>query len=283
MVFVGELLKKSRISKKVDIKTVSKDLNISFDILNKIEDDNFPEYLDKVYLTGHIRAYSKHLGLNSDEVVEKFREQTSFIPKSELNELPKPLIKENLFFISPKSFSLVSIVFICIGFYFLFITSNDLQPNYSIIPDMPENLQSEIEEIEMKTALNSIKNTNLSDETLEVLILDQNILDSKSLGIESSAIASLPSSNELRDLNEIIKLTFLKPTWIQIRNEQDQIVLSKLMNQNDEYSYSITEKYSLTAGNAGNILVAINGETRGKAGKNGEVIESLIIHSDFDN
>ncbi len=283
MVFVGELLKKSRISEKIDIKTVSKDLNISFDILSKIEDDNFPEYLDKVYLTGHIRAYSKYLGLNPNEVIEKFRAQNSFTHRSELDELPKPLIKESLFFISPKSFSLFSIVFLCIGFYFLFIKSNDLQPNYSIIPDMPENLQSEIEEIEMKTALNSINNTNLSDEKLEIVILDQNILDSKSIGIESSAVASLPSSDELRDLNYKIKLKFLKPTWIQLRNEQDQIMISKLMNKNDEYSYSISDNYSLTAGNAGNILVSINNETRGKAGKNGEVIESLIIHSDFDN
>ena len=80
-----------------------------------------------------------------------------------------------------------------------------------------------------------------------------------------------------------IRLKFLKPTWIQLRNEQDQIILSKLMNENDEYSYSIADNYRLTAGNAGNILVLINDKTRGKAGKKGEVIESLIIHSDFDN
>ena len=283
MIFVGELLKKSRISEKIDIETVSKDLNISVDVLNKIEDDNFPEYLDKVYLIGHIRTYSKYLGLNSNEVVKQFRDRTSFTHKTELDELPKPLVKENLFFISPKRFSLFSIAFICFGFYFLFIKSSNLQPDYSIIPDMPENLQSEIEEIEMKTVLNSIKNTNLSDDKLGILILNQNILDSNSLGIESSAVASHPSNNELRDLNYIIQLKFLKPTWIQLRNEQEQIVLSKLMNKNDEYSYSITDNYTLTAGNAGNILVLINGETRGKAGKNGEVIESLIIHSDFDN
>ena len=47
--------------------------------------------------------------------------------------------------------------------------------------------------------------------------------------------------------------------------------------------YSILDNYALTAGNAGNIVVIINGESRGKAGKNGEVIESLIISSDFNN
>ena len=36
-------------------------------------------------------------------------------------------------------------------------------------------------------------------------------------------------------------------------------------------------------GNAGNILVLIDGNTRGKVGKKGEVIDSLIINSDFNN
>ena len=43
------------------------------------------------------------------------------------------------------------------------------------------------------------------------------------------------------------------------------------------------DNFTLTAGNAGNILVLINGNTRGKVGKKGEVIDSLVISSDFNN
>ena len=32
-------------------------------------------------------------------------------------------------------------------------------------------------------------------------------------------------NNELSDFNYQIKLKFLKPTWIQLRNKQDQIIL----------------------------------------------------------
>ena len=283
MEFVGKYIKESRIAKKIDIETVSNDLNISFDVINKIEDDNFPEYIDKVYLTGHMRAYAKYLGLNSNEVVKQFRIQSSFTHKDVLDELPKPLLKDNSFIMSSKSISLFSIIFISFCFYFLFIKSNNLEPEYSIIPDVPENLQSEIEEIEMITALKAIKNTNSSNNELDFFNLNQKIIDNRSVGIESSAVASLPLNNKLKDLNYQIRLKFLKPTWIQLRNKKDQIVFSKLMKENDEYSYLITDNYTLTAGNAGNILVLINNETRGKAGKNGEVIDSLIIHSDFDN
>ena len=55
------------------------------------------------------------------------------------------------------------------------------------------------------------------------------------------------------------------------------------MFKNEEYSYSVADNFALTAGNAGNILVLINGNARGKAGKKGEVIDSLVISSDFSN
>ena len=93
----------------------------------------------------------------------------------------------------------------------------------------------------------------------------------------------------IRHINEntlspnIITLKFLNPTWIQLRDTEDRIVISQLMTENDEYSYDIKLNYNLTAGNAGNILVSINGEVKGKVGKKGEVIDSLVISSDFNN
>ena len=99
---------------------------------------------------------------------------------------------------------------------------------------------------------------------------------------EGSVIAST-SDNEPTESNNVIKLKFLKQTWIQLRNKENQIVFSKLMSNDEEYLYSVADNFTLTAGNAGNILVLINGNARGKAGKKGEVIDSLVISSDFSN
>ena len=55
------------------------------------------------------------------------------------------------------------------------------------------------------------------------------------------------------------------------------------MTQNDEYTYDLNLKYSVTAGNAGNILVLINNDTRGKIGDLGDVIDSIVIDSNFNN
>ena len=99
---------------------------------------------------------------------------------------------------------------------------------------------------------------------------------------EGSVIAST-SNNESLKYDDIITLKFFDSTWIQLRNKEDQIVFSKLMSSNDEYSYSIVDNFTLTTGNAGNIVVLINGKTRGKVGKKGEVIDSFAINSDFNN
>jgi len=99
---------------------------------------------------------------------------------------------------------------------------------------------------------------------------------------EGSVIASTPN-NEPAESNNIITLKFLNKTWIQLRNKQNQIVFSKLMSSDEEYLYSVADNFTLTTGNAGNILVLINGNARGKIGKKGEVIDSLVISSDFNN
>ena len=59
--------------------------------------------------------------------------------------------------------------------------------------------------------------------------------------------------------------------------------MSSLMYPKDYYSYYISDNYNVTTGNAGNIVVKIDGITAGKLGKKGEVIESFIINSDFEN
>ena len=76
-----------------------------------------------------------------------------------------------------------------------------------------------------------------------------------------------------------IKLTM--PSWLQVRDKENQIVFSKLMLVSDEYNYSLDDKYTVTAGNAGNIIVLIDGKVMGKLGKKGEVLDGIDITKNF--
>ena len=119
MEFVGEHLKKSRLKKKIDLKSVAEELNIQSNLLKIIENNDFSDHLDLVYVIGYIRAYAKFLGLDDNEVVRLFKDQNLIDKEDLIDELPKPLEKGYSYF-SAKTFSAFSIILISFSVYFFF-------------------------------------------------------------------------------------------------------------------------------------------------------------------
>ena len=78
MEFIGQYLKSVRLKKSLQLKKISKELKISENLLEDIENDYFPEYINTVFLIGHIRSYAKLLNLDHDKVVEAFKIQSSY-------------------------------------------------------------------------------------------------------------------------------------------------------------------------------------------------------------
>ena len=278
---VGSILRETRLSKNISLKLIASDLKISLDILEDIENDIIPEYLNKVYITGHVRAYANYLNIDSDNLIKYFKNQILFNDKNILKEFPKPLSNSNFLFFS-KGTSLVSFVFITVAFYFFFIRSSDLQPDYSITPDLTQEMISEIESIDLDSFITDEYDIDNENNLVENNYATNELKDITKNNQASIVVASLPKKTEIDNLKDNITLKFLESTWIQLRNINNEIIFSKLMNSNSEYTYSIDDNLFLTTGNAGNILIYIGSESKGKLGKKGEVIESINISSKFN-
>ena len=280
---VGESFKRARKSQKIDLNTVSQDLKISESLLGDIENNQFPNYINVTFLIGHIRSYAKYLNLDEKLLIENFKIQISFDGNNLNNEMHKPntpVIQFSFF----KALSFVSIIAISSSFYFLFIPSNDLQPEYAMTPNIPEDLESTLEEIEMKLSLEKKLIVDAMDNTSQIIADSSQIIENKDALISStSAIASLPISNDKNLADKIVTLKFLNPTWVQLRDSKNNVIISKLMSKKDEFSFKISENLNLTTGNAGNIIILVDGVVKGKVGKIGEVIDSLIIDNRFYN
>ena len=158
------------------------------------------------------------------------------------------------------------------SFYFLFIEVEKPSREYAIIPDLPENYIAVVEEANLNDLVNNKDNLLSPEKNFAEIETSQN---------SSSAIASIPNNESQKP--SIVTLKFLDDTWIQIRDENDEIILSQLMNEGDEYSYNIFNNYSITSGNAGHILVIIDQKVKGKIGKKGQVVDSLVINKNFNN
>ena len=259
---VGKILSIRRNAKNLSINDISIELKISKNVIIDLENDNIKNNTDIIFNVGHLRSYSNFLELDTEIIIKKFKNDLSFnINKEKKNITP---IVENNFFKIERLFAASLILIVFSSFYFLFIYEYNNQIDYALVPDIPESLEPIIEKA------NTFDN-DLSQEN------DSNISD---LINNSSAIASMEIDE---NISTVATLKILNPTWLQLRDENNNIVLSKLMDKDEEFSYELNLNYNITAGNAGNLLVLIDGNVRGKIGKYGDILDSFILYKDFTN
>jgi len=88
---VGALLKASRLRIGEELRDIAGILKIRHVYLEAIEDGRFEDLPGTTYTLGFVRAYAEHLGLDSGEVIRRFKSQESDVdPRSQLN-FPEPI------------------------------------------------------------------------------------------------------------------------------------------------------------------------------------------------
>ena len=258
---VGQILSIERNSKNLSISDISIELKISKSIIIDLENDNIKNNPDIIFNIGHLRSYSNFLELDTDTIIKKFKDEVSFNIKEEKKNIT-PIVENNFFKIE-KFFAASIIMVVFTSFYFLFVDQNDNEINFALIPDIPESLEPIVEKA------NTFDNISPSTD-----------IKKSDLVNNSSVIASIEIDE---DVTTVATLKILNPTWLQLRDEENNIVLSKLMDKDEEFSYELKLNYNITAGNAGNILVLIDDEVRGKIGKYGDILDSFVLYKDFTN
>ena len=258
---VGQILSIGRNSKNLSISDISIELKISTSIITDLENDNIKNNPDIIFNIGHLRSYSNFLELDADTIIKQFKDQVSFNFKEEKKNIT-PIVENNFFKIE-KFFAASIILVIFTSFYFLFVDQNDNEINFALIPDIPESLEPIVEKA------NTFDNLSQSSD-----------IKKSHLKNNFSAIASVEFDEKV---TTVATLKMLNPTWLQLRDEENNIVLSKLMDKDEEFSYELKLNYNITAGNAGNILVLIDDEVRGKIGKYGDILDSFVLYKDFTN
>ncbi len=258
---VGQILSIGRRSKNLTIRDIAIELKISTSLIIDLENDNIKNDSDIIFNIGHLRSYSNFLELDTDLIIKKFKDEIAF----NINEEKKNItpIVDNNFFKIEKFFAASIILITFISFYFLFINQDNNEIDFALVPDIPESLEPIVEHAYTFDNLSQSSNIKKSD-----------LINS------SSAIASIEFDE---DAITVATLKMLNPTWLQLRDEENNIVLSKLMDKDEEFSYELKLNYNITAGNAGNVLVLINGDVRGKIGKYGEILDSFVLYKDFTN
>jgi cytoskeleton protein RodZ len=143
---LGDKLKREREARGVSLQEISASTRVNIKFLQALERDDYSEYQAPVFVTGFLRSYANHLGLDADRIIAEYeslnvelRNEATLVKKIEDEEKPFPigLIAGG-----------VAVILLLFGFVSLFTGGSKPQPRQ---PDVMEkkaepNLDFEIVE-----------------------------------------------------------------------------------------------------------------------------------------
>lgn len=115
---IGEILKRVRLEKKLTFEEIEIHLRIRKKFLVALEENSWDKLPSLPYIKGFLKNYSSFLGLKPDEMLAIFRRQ--FRQQERQGLLPEGVtepLNQSIFHYTPKTISVLIIVFFCLFFF----------------------------------------------------------------------------------------------------------------------------------------------------------------------
>lgn len=139
---VGTTLRHKREERGEDLRYVAQMLRIRYPYLKAIEDGKPDELPGPTYAVGFVRTYAEHLGLDSESLVQKFKEEAAGLQAKADLHFPAPLPEGKI----PSGAVLIVAVLLAAGVYgvWMYLSSRDQQVA-EIVPELPNQISEIIQ------------------------------------------------------------------------------------------------------------------------------------------
>jgi cytoskeleton protein RodZ len=317
--FIGQILKSSRIEQGLSLEAIAKKLRISKRQLVQLEEDHENLVCD-VYTLGFLRSYARCLGLDEHDMSQKFKDQACH-PKSFTPNFPAPLPGKGRPSFRVLGLCLVAVLIVIGGWRWFgssllapasqgttnlteFVQKKDAE----IKAPLPPETSSPIQEVSSPLKEEAIEpvadqpaplppetsspiqevSSPLKEEAIEPVADQPAPLPSEPsspmqeissplkeeaiepVAVEPSSLPPLPSQSAV-----IIKAT--EETWIEIKNKNGTIILSKLFAPNETFKIQDPQNLILRTGNARGTQLIFGNQTRTLSDKPGEVKSNVLL------
>lgn len=238
---VGEILRKTREHYGQTIYDVEQNLNIRASQLHALEQENLDEIPGRVYAIGFVRAYSEYLGLDGDKMVHLFKAQT--VGKRVKPELHFPVATNDSN--DPNIHIVIASLTALILFIAYLSIFNAPAKNVNTIPPVPEDIK------EKTIAMLEPLKDSVPDEPDPALLNDN---DTKGM--------------ELRVTAE---------SWVEIKKADGAVIVRQILKEGDVFIVPDEEMLTLSTGNAGGLVVYIDGKEIGALGRSAQVRRDIKL------
>lgn len=273
---IGAMLKEMRQQKGLKLVDVSKKLCIRKCYLEAIEDSNYKEIPAFPYGIGFIRSYAAFLGLNGENIVELYKEETTSSKTKNMNIL-EPQPEATMPSIQHILISILAIVLIYAGWFFYSQSTEEK----STPAEYTEEALDSYDDVVVVEDFKNDAETVSQPETVEVINTNEQITVSNDIYTGDVKEATQPtvvednketqdnSTNEVanKETKEFVKqeiptvgvyLEILKTTWVEVK-DSDKLYLSKVLQPGELYRVPDGAGKILSVGKYDGVNVYING------------------------
>lgn len=253
---VGMFLKYTRLSQKKTLEAVSKTLCIRKIYIKAIEDSDFKELPPVPYGIGFVRSYAEYLGLNSDRIVQCYKEEA--MPQKE--EHTVSIVKRHSSLTIPnKKQILIGIgAILAIYLIWLLISFKSETTEKPIIAE--EDTAMELVTPEAANPEQDLLQGSAIAIIDETGRFDTNTQDSQVKMVEESYYEGSSEENTVADNNKSrIVLKLNGESWVEVKGK-DKIYISGIYQKGFEYDVPNEKGLILSVGRYYNVDVFVDGK-----------------------
>jgi cytoskeletal protein RodZ len=270
---VGELLKKAREESGKDLKEISEILKIRYDYLRAIEEGDFKQLPEEVYIKGYIREYAELLHIDPETALSAYVQQTS-PPQDDKGEPPTDITSDHKK--SKITYILVPLVLVVFGLILFFVLhSPKKEQEISQTPMNTENVKpspisTEPEETpQMPVEIKEERPYPFSEKKEEVLTphapnLKEPLPDT---------VTPPPNNVNIGKAPHTLKIVATDTVWLLITIDNAAAPEEMILKIGETVTFQAQEGFSLKLGNAGGTKVLFDGKDIGKLGEKGQVVK----------
>jgi cytoskeletal protein RodZ len=276
---VGELLKKAREESGKDLKEISAILKIRCDYLRALEEENFQQLPEEVYIKGYIREYAEFLHIDPETALSAYVIQTS-PPTVTAGEPPTKGTSDRKKL--KTTYVLIPFILVIFGLLlFAVLHSPQEEPDIThkaTEPDevMPPPVIEPSEEIPRVPVETTKEGTSTLPETSQELLTPHADTIKKtppdSEHGQKPVAKTVPTSHTLQVMTT-------ETVWLLITAD-DSEPKEMTLRPGETVTFQADEGFSLKLGNAGGAKVVFNGKDMGNLGEKGQVINLTLPEND---
>jgi cytoskeleton protein RodZ len=267
---VGRLLCATRMRLGKDLQHIAQVLHIRYTYLVAIEDGRYEDLPGQAYAIGFVRAYADLLELDGEEVIRRYKEESSGLKRKAALDFPIPAPDSGV----PSGVAMLGAVALGAGIYALWygFTGPHLMPS---VQEVPARL------VAQPPAADAVPTTAQPAERGTASAPAPTAADGPPLAVTpdplaSTAAAPAPVPTAPKD---VVELRATADSWIQLRSGE-KLVTTRQLKKGESYTLPDQPALNLVTGNAGSIQVLLNGQVMPPLGEPGAVVSGAPLDPD---